>query len=204
MYLIGLTGGIASGKSTVSKMLVSFGAQIIDADKVAREIVEPYKPAWQDIVNKFGERILLADKTIHRAKLGDIIFSDRELKEYLNSVTHPRIKAEIEDQIARYRNKENAILILDIPLLYESGWDKTTDENWLVYVQQSVQLQRLMARNQLSEKQAMDRINSQILLEDKMKHADYIIDNNGALEYTREQVMARWNEVKKKVEEKGN
>jgi dephospho-CoA kinase len=204
MYLIGLTGGIASGKSTVSKMLVSFGARLIDADQIAREIVEPYKPAWQDIVNKFGEKVLQADKTIHRAKLGDIIFSDKESKEYLNFVTHPRIKAEIKNQIARYSNEKNAILILDIPLLYESGWDKTTDENWLVYVQQALQLHRLMARNQLSEKKAMDRINSQILLEDKMKHADYIIDNNGALEYTREQVLARWNEVKKKMEEKGN
>ena len=90
MYLIGLTGGIASGKSTVSKMLIGFGGHLIDADKIAREIVEPDKPAWQDIVNKFGDEILLADKTIHRAKLGDIIFSDGELKEYLNSVTHPQ------------------------------------------------------------------------------------------------------------------
>lgn len=204
MYLIGLTGGIASGKSTVSKMLIGFGGHLIDADKIAREIVEPDKPAWQDIVNKFGDEILLADKTIHRAKLGDIIFSDGELKEYLNSVTHPRIKEEIKDQIAKYSNKKNAILILDIPLLYESGWDKATDENWLVYVNQSVQLQRLMVRNQLSEKQAMNRINSQMLLEDKMKHADYIIDNNGELEYTREQVVSRWNEVSKKLEEKGN
>ncbi|MBP2632503.1 MAG: Dephospho-CoA kinase [Firmicutes bacterium] len=204
MYLIGLTGGIASGKSTVSKMLVDSGGCLIDADKIAREIVEPYKPAWQDIVNKFGEEILLADKTIDRAKLGNIIFSDKDSKKYLNAVTHPRIKEEIKNRIARYRNEKNAILILDIPLLFESGWDKSTDENWLVYVNQSVQLERLMARNQLSEKQAMDRIHSQILLEDKMKHADYIIDNNGTLEYTRSQVIVRWNEVKKKMEEKDN
>lgn len=196
MYLIGLTGGIASGKSTVSQMLKNLGGKIIDADKIAREVVMPNEPAWQDIIKKFGKEILLEDQNIDRIKLGNLVFSNQCAKKHLDFIMHPRIEEKIKQKILQYRDDHDSILVLDIPLLYEAGWDTITNENWVVYVSPALQLERLMKRNKLTKQQAVDRINSQMLLEDKAKLADYMIDNNGSLEDTKNQIIKRWNDIK--------
>ncbi|WP_110956151.1 dephospho-CoA kinase [Anaerosinus massiliensis] len=196
MYLIGLTGGIASGKSTVSQMLKNLGGKIIDADKIAREVVMPNEPAWQDIIKKFGKEILLEDQNLDRIKLGNLIFSNQDAKKHLDFIMHPRIEEKIKQKILQYRDDHDLILVLDIPLLYEAGWDTITNENWVVYVSPTLQLERLMKRNKLTKQQAIDRVNSQMLLEDKAKLADYIIDNNGSLEDTKNQIIKRWNDIK--------
>lgn len=192
MYLIGLSGGIASGKSTVSRMLIDLGAHVIDADQIARQIVFPGQPVWQAIVQEFGRGILLEDETLDRIKLGEKIFNHESAKRLLNDIMHPSIKEKIKMQIAVGQQKGESVIVLDIPLLYEAGWDKCTDENWVVYVKQSTQLVRLQKRNHLSLAQAKSRIHSQMPLEEKVKRADFVIDNEQSLRYTEEQVIKRW------------
>jgi len=195
MYIIGLTGGIASGKSTVSRMLAELGACIIDADKIARAIVEPHKPAWQDIVDYFGADILLADGTINRNMLGNKIFNNGEARKQLEEFMHPRIKQQIQDDIVKMREQGCEVLVLDVPLLYEVGWQTMADEVWVVYVNEETQLTRLMERNHLPYEQAVARIRSQMNLTAKSKLADVIIDNNSDFSSTRKQVRTRWKQV---------
>lgn len=192
MYLIGLTGGIASGKSTVSRMLIHLGGYVVDADQIARQIVLPGQPVWKAIVEQFGKGILLEDQTLDRIKLGETIFNDETAKQMLNDIMHPPIKEKIKMQVADGEQKGQSVTILDIPLLYESGWDKCTDENWVVNVKEATQLERLRKRNCLSLEQAKSRIQSQMPLEEKVKLADFVIDNDQSLRYTEEQVIKRW------------
>lgn len=182
--IIGLTGGIASGKSTVSSILIREGYRVIDSDIISREVVEIGEPAYKELVNYFGERILKEDGSLNRKKLGDLVFSNKELLEVLNNITHPYIFKELKKQVD-IACMENLVFV-DIPLLFER-YDRFVkqgiifDEIWLVYVDEKTQLKRLMLRNNLDEKQAMDRINSQIPLEIKKEKATRIIDNNGDL-----------------------
>jgi len=175
--LIGLTGGIASGKSKVSAFLKSCGAVIIDADEIAREIVLPYKPAWEQIVNKWGKEILKLDGTVDRFKLGSIVFSNYEELAYLNNITHPEIIKEIKKRIS-YEDAET-INILDAPLLIEAGLFDMVDQVWLVSVNEETRIIRLMDRDKLSFDDAKKRIRAQMPLEEKKKYAHLIIDNNG-------------------------
>ena len=134
LYLIGLTGGIASGKSTVSNYLKELGAKIIDGDIIARAVVVPEKPAWKAIVETFGNEILLADLSLNRLKLGEIVFNNKKAKELLENIISPYIAAEINRQLNSFKKVKNIIVVLDLPLLYENNWDKITDENWVVFV----------------------------------------------------------------------
>lgn len=204
MYVIGLTGGIASGKSTVSKMLAELGAFILDADKIAHEVMEPQKPAWHDIINYFGEEILLSDQTINRTKLGEKIFNNENARTKLEAIMHPRIKQRIFEKMTCFAQCDGKCLVLDVPLLYEVGWQDMADEIWVVYVDQDVQIQRLMKRNGLSLEQAMVRIKSQMDLVEKAKYANVIIDNNRDLNNTRSQVLTRWEQVIKLIAEVRN
>ncbi|MEG6584627.1 dephospho-CoA kinase [Dendrosporobacter sp. 1207_IL3150] len=192
MYIIGLTGGIASGKSTVSKMLSELGACIIDADKCAHKLMEPYEPAWYAIVNFFGEDILRPDKTIDRNLLGNKIFNDSEARKSLDSITHPIIKNYIEERISEFVRVGCGILVLDVPLLYEVGWQYMVNEVWVVYIERETQIQRLMKRNNLSYEQARARINSQMDLTIKAELADKVIDNSKDINNTKCQVHASW------------
>lgn len=197
MYIIGLTGGIASGKSTVSAMLAELGAYIIDADKIAHEVIMPGKQAWQDIVDRFGQEILL-DGEINREKLGQLVFNDNALRSWLEEVTHPRIEAEAKRQLKMAEEEEYDIAVLDVPLLFEVGWDKLVDEVWVVYVAPKVQLSRLMARNNLKEDEALTRIRAQMSLEEKAKFSDVVIDNNQDTAATSKKVLAAWCNIIKK------
>lgn len=183
--IIGLTGGIASGKSTVSSILIKKGYKVIDADTISRQVVEVGKQAYKDIVESFGKEILNHDKSINRKRLGDMVFSDKTLLQVLNNIIHPYIFKELKNQIKDESCKNN-IIFLDIPLLIER-YDEFIkqgiifDEICLVYVDEDTQLKRLMVRNNLNEKQARDRIKAQIPLKEKIEKATKIIDNNGSL-----------------------
>lgn len=188
MLKIGLTGGIASGKSTVAEILREMGAVVIDADKIAHEVIEPKSVAWQEIVDWQGEGILASDCRIDRRVLGGIVFADKDAKAKLEAITHPHILRSIDEQIKAYEAAGLKTVVLDIPLLIECGWQDKVDQIWLVYVEPEVQLRRLQARGGFSEAEAHLRIAAQMSLAEKMRFADLIIDNGKSLAETRQQI----------------
>ncbi|MBM7605667.1 dephospho-CoA kinase [Metabacillus crassostreae] len=186
--VIGLTGGIASGKSTVSTMLQEKGIRVVDADHIARIVVEVGKPSYNQIVEEFGIGILKEDKTINREKLGTIIFSNEKKRQTLNSIVHPAVRNEMLKQVEEEKNKQSNAVVLDIPLLFESKLTYMVDKTLLVYVDQETQKKRLMKRNGYNEEEAKMRLNSQLPLHEKRELSDYIIDNNGSIESTKNQL----------------
>ncbi|MFT4415133.1 dephospho-CoA kinase [Fredinandcohnia humi] len=187
---IGLTGGIASGKSTVSNMLKDMGIVIIDADVIARKVVEDGQDAYNQIVQAFGEDILLSDQTIDRTKLGSIVFYSEEKRLLLNSIVHPAVRKQMLAEKEEYIANGTSTIVLDIPLLFESKLTSMVDRTILVYVDYETQLKRLMDRNNLSKQDAEARINSQMPLKEKIPLADAVIYNNGTIEETRIQLQA--------------
>lgn len=195
---VGLTGGIASGKSTVSSLLIEKGYTVIDADIEARLAVEKGEEAYQEIVCHFGERVLLSDGSIDREELGSIIFHDQKERKALNSIVHPAVRKRMTAKKEQAIRRNEQLIILDIPLLFESKLQYMCDKTLLVYADEDIQLQRLMQRNQLSGKEAMARIQSQMPLRDKKALADAVIDNNGTIEETEKQlwgILKKWNAV---------
>ena len=193
MKVIGLTGGIATGKSTVSRMLAAAGAHVVDADQLAREVVEPGQPAWEAIVEHFGRGILLADRRIDRERLGDMVFHDPAKKALLDRIVHPAVFDAMARRLARLEKEDpGGVAILDIPLLFETGKERGLDEVVLVYAPEAVQRERLMRRNGLSFEAAEARINAQMPIEEKRRRAAVVIDNSGDLEATRKQVERLW------------
>jgi len=196
LKVIGLTGGIASGKSTVSMLLKSRGAVIIDADEISREILAPEKPAWHAVVKHFGREILPDGKNIDRKKLGRMVFSDKAMLEKLNSITHPAIVREIKCRLDYCRQKKEKIVVIDAALLLETGLDSMVDEVWLVSVDEKTQLARLLNREKdLSVEEAMDRIRAQMSLDKKIEMADRIIENNGSIEEIKRQIDVLWRDI---------
>eukprot|EP00794_Sanderia_malayensis_P003156 gene3156-3625_t len=194
MILIGISGGIATGKSTVCNYLKEIGYQVIDADLIARQVVEPLKPAWKDIVQYFGKEILKEQKDgaeLDRVKLGDIIFGDEEKRKVLNRITHPRIFEQMIKEILYGAFKGTRILVLDLPLLFERNYHKSglIHKTIVTSCQKEQQIQRLMQRSGLTESKAMERINSQMAVEEKCRLADIIIDNSKDKCFTRMQVL---------------
>lgn len=187
--IIGLTGGIASGKSTVSKMLEELGLAIVDADKIAHQVVEVGKPAYTEIVRVFGERVLQPDLNINRPELGSIIFNDKQKREMLNSIVHPEVRKEMLQQADSHIKNGAKAVILDIPLLFESKLTHMVQKTILVYVDEDVQLKRLMLRNGYTEAEAKARISSQMPLVEKKSLADVVLDNNSSIDHTREQLL---------------
>jgi dephospho-CoA kinase len=196
MVQIGLTGGIASGKSTVSRLLSELGARIIDADAIARAIVAPGQDAWRQIVDYFGDPILCPDGSINRRKLGDIVFSNTEKRNRLEDITHPAIWRQAAAEAKQAEAAGYRVVVLDVPLLLETGWDRKVDAVWVVYVDRQTQIQRLIARDSLTPQQAELRIASQLSLEEKRQRADAVIDNSGSPEATRRQVKTLWERLR--------
>lgn len=195
VLVIGLTGGIASGKSTVANYLKEKGLTVIDADIEARLAVEIGEPAYYKIIETFGEEILQVDKKIDRVKLGHIIFNDEEKRKQLNGIVHPEVRKRMNDKKEEGIKRGEKIIVLDIPLLFESKLTYMVDKTLLVYVDEEIQLKRLMVRNQLSKEDALARINAQMPLKDKIKLADEVVNNNGTLEETFaqvEQILSKW------------
>lgn len=200
-YVIGLTGGIASGKTTSSNILRELGAIIVDADEIARRVVEKGRPALNEIKKYFGQEIILENGQLNRKKLGHIVFNDEEALKKLNEITHPHIIKKITDEINWHKKTSpNCVIILDAPLLIEQNLTYLVDEVWLVVVPEKIQLNRLIKRECrirecISAKEAQKRIDAQILLEHKKKYADRIIDNSGDLYTLRKQVEENWNKI---------
>ncbi|MBB3109578.1 dephospho-CoA kinase [Paenibacillus phyllosphaerae] len=192
---LGLTGGIACGKSTVSAMLVSLGAKLVDADRVAREVVLPGEPALTAIVDRFGQEVLAEDLTLDRRKLGGMVFSDPDKLKDLEAILHPAIRERMHSQVEAYTTEDPAgLVIVDIPLLYETGQADVYDAVMVVYIPRSLQVERLMARNSLERSEAERRVGLQMDIEEKRERADFVIDNSGDLEATRAQVERFWRE----------
>jgi dephospho-CoA kinase len=193
--VVGLTGGIASGKSTVSNMLKEMKMTVIDADVESRKAVQSGEPAYKQIVESFGQEIVLPNGEIDRQKLGSIIFHDEQKRKLLNSFVHPEVRRRMNEKKDLAIKAKEKIVILDIPLLFESNLFNMVDQTLLVYVDRNIQLTRLIERNQLSEEEAEARIQSQMPLAEKIKLADKVIDNNGSLTETKEQlikILANW------------
>ncbi|MCM3635365.1 MULTISPECIES: dephospho-CoA kinase [Paenibacillus] len=187
--LIGLTGGIASGKSTVSAMLVEHNALLVDADQVAREVVEPGEPALLQIAKSFGKEVLYPDGSLNRKQLGSIVFSDSDKLKQLEQITHPAIRERMLQTIEVYKQQQpHALIVADIPLLYETNQAHLYEGVLVVYIPRELQLERLMKRNGLTKDEAEARIASQMDIEEKKSRANWVIDNSSTLEYTRQQV----------------
>ncbi|WP_018249082.1 dephospho-CoA kinase [Orenia marismortui] len=192
---IGLTGGISSGKSTVSNYLKEFGATVIDADQVAHKLMEAEKELWQRIVEEFGEEILLDNKEINRQKLGKIIFNDHQAKELLDEISHPIIITKIKEEMDRLANISD-IIIVDVPLLIEADMLDLFDQICLVYVDREVQIKRLMKRDEIDKESAIAKIQSQIPLKEKRRYANIIINNNGSKDELKIKVKKLWEDLK--------
>ncbi|KAI9491538.1 dephospho-CoA kinase [Zychaea mexicana] len=178
MKLVGLTGGIASGKSTVSRMLQEQNIPIIDADKIARQVVEPGRPANRLIRKHFGPDVFLPNGEIDRPKLGQVIFADPAKRKILNQCTHPAVRTEMLKQAFFHWLKGASVVVLDVPLLLESGMDKLVGATVVVFCSEVLQLQRLMGRDGLSEDAASQRIRAQMPLSEKVSRADIVLDNS--------------------------
>ena len=177
MILVGLTGGVATGKSTVAAMFQRCGAVVIDADRLARAVVEPGKPAWQQIVKTFGRDVLHDDRTIDRQKLGDMVFRNPTKLRQLERIIHPRVARE-QQRLTREAAKNNphAVVIYDVPLLFEAGIDKRVDSTIVITTDRETQIARLKKRNGIGRTEALRRIKSQMPLGQKRRLADYVLD----------------------------
>ncbi len=194
MKLVGLTGGIASGKSTVSALLRELGAPILDADELAREVVQPGTPALMQISARFPG-VLAADGTLDRAKLGKRIFSDPHDRRILNEIVHPRIQQAFLERTEALRRSGARVAVYDAPLLIENNLQAAMNEVVVVSAAEPLQLRRLMERNGLSSDQARARISSQLPLGEKLKHATYVIENDGSMEALRARVTEVWKSI---------
>jgi dephospho-CoA kinase len=200
LIVVGLTGGIASGKSTVSKMFDKAGAVVIDADRIARQVVEPGKPAWKEIRARFGGRVFRPDGALDRERLGNIIFHHSRQRRQLEAIIHPRVRAHIDETLRELSMaKPQPVVVLDVPLLLETGMDKGLNEIIVVYAPAAVQRRRLMRRDGYSADQAQARINAQMPMEEKRSRATLVIDNGGNLAETEKQAMAIYGDLARRA-----
>ncbi|ALS20891.1 MULTISPECIES: dephospho-CoA kinase [Paenibacillus] len=192
---IGLTGGIACGKSTVASMLVRRGALLIDADRIAREVVEPGTPALTQVIERFGADLLLEDGSLDRKKLGERVFGNTAALKDLEALLHPPIRAAMRERMEAYETQHpDKLVVVDVPLLYESHLQAMYSEVMVVYVPRHVQMERLMKRDGLTEEQANKRLDAQMPIEKKKELADIVIDNSGTIEETEQQIEQFWSE----------
>lgn len=196
MLKVGLTGGIASGKSTVSEAFARLGAKVLDADEVAREVVLPGKPAWTKLRHTFGSEFFHPDGRLNRSKLRRLVFADPEQRSRLNEIVHPEVMREIDFRFEQLTSSaEHAVVLVDVPLLIEVGVAHRFDKVVVVYANESVQVMRLMQRDGLSREEARQALSVQIDLREKAKKADFVIDNSGTPEETQAQVEKVWQEL---------
>jgi dephospho-CoA kinase len=205
MLNVGLTGGIACGKSTVAQMFVALGAHLIDFDKLAHEVQEPGKPAWKEIVKYFGDGILNQDDTINRNRLAQIVFTDKKKLEALNNIVHPLVYNLWQERLVKIkRQAEHAIVLSDVPLLFEGKMQDLFDLTMLILISPAEQIIRLMARNGLSSDEAQIRLQSQMPIADKIGLADIVIDNSGDIAQTEKKVAEIWQQLNSREKNKDN
>jgi dephospho-CoA kinase len=197
MLIVGLTGGVASGKTAVSQVLKEEGAYIIDADQIARELVQPHTPAWNELIRAFGKEILQEDESIHRKKLADKVFADPEKRKLLNEILHPRITEEMNRRTKEIGQEDpDAIIVIDAPLLIEVGYHRKMEKLIVVTSTEAQQIERLKERDGINPDEALRIFASQMALEEKVKLADFVIRNVGSLEETRKRAKEVFNELK--------
>ncbi len=198
MLIVGLTGGVASGKTSVSRVLKEEGAYVIDADQIARELVRPDTPAWKELIRAFGSDILRKDRFIHRKKLADKVFANLRQRKLLNRILHPRIGKEMERRIREIGRKDpEAIVVIDAPLLVELGEHRQMDKVIVVTSTQAQQIQRLKERDKISTEEARRMFSSQLPVEEKVKWADFIIPNDGSFQETKKKTKKVMKELRK-------
>jgi len=198
MKVIGLTGGIATGVTTVASMFKELGAEIIEADKIAREVVEPGTEPYRKIVETFGRGVLNADGTIDRKKLGQIVFADDTARRRLNRITHTAIRYRIDEEVERIRKSDpDAVVLIDVPLLLDTTGPDTFDMDGVIVVTagKDSQIERLVRRDTLPEEDAQRRVAAQRPVGEKAEEADWIVRNSGSLEETRRQVTSLWRQL---------
>ena len=188
MKIVGLTGGISSGKSTVSSYLKQLKIPVIDADEVARKVVEPNSQGAREIRKVFGNDVFEENGSLNRQKLGSLIFSNAENRQKLDDLLQPLIKIMILDEIEEYRQKGENMIVLDLPLLFEKQYEELCEEIIVVYIPKELQLERLMRRNQYTKQEALSRIDSQLSIEEKRKRATVLLDNRGTIQQLYHQV----------------
>ena len=195
MRIIGLTGGIACGKSTVSRALCALGAAIIDADALAHELSQPGQPIFNAYMERFGREIVTAGGTLDRAAIAVRVFADPAVRAEVDAIAHPLIRIAAEERLRAARAAGKKAAVLDVPLLFEAGWDVLADEVWVVALPAEEQLARLLARDKsMSEGEARARISAQMPLAEKCARADIVIDNSGTAKETRECIEQLWRE----------
>ena len=195
MKVIGLTGGIASGKSTVSRFLAELGAVVIDADRVGHEAFKPGTKLFDAVVAAFGRQIVTPSGDIDRNKLGKMVFGSHELLARLNQIMHPRIYDEVKAQLESNRQQGVGVVVLEAALLLEAGWTSLVDEVWVTVASESTALRRLKKRMGLSEAEALARVRSQMTVEEKLKRADVVINNDGDLTELKTKVSKLWRKL---------
>jgi len=179
--IIGLTGGIASGKSTVTNMFLEREIPVIDTDKIARSALEKGAEAFDEVVQYFGQDILLTDHTINRKKLARIVFANKGKRDCLNDIVHPHVYEMVDAELAILEKQHHPIIVIDVPLLFETGFDKRCDKTVVVYTTKEKQLERLIDRDSIDPDYANMKINAQMSLEEKCKLADFVIDNSQSI-----------------------
>ena len=192
MKVIGLTGGIGSGKSVVSQLLAEMGAVIIDADKVGHEAFKPGTGLWQEVVDAFGQQIVAPGGDIDRQKLGEIVFNDAESMTRLNQIMHPRIYDMVNAQIEDYRRQGTDVVVVEVILLIETGWTSLVDEVWVTVASEDNVVKRLKQQRGLSREQVLARIHSQMPSAERVKHADVVINNDGTPAELKAMVEELW------------
>lgn len=194
MIVIGLTGGIGSGKSTVAQFMAELGAVVLNADEVGHEAYRPHTETWQELVSTFGSGILQVDEEINRKKLGEIVFADPQALTRLNQIVHPRMFRMMQERIGRWRERGVEVLVLEAAILFEANWTSLVDEIWVSIAPEEVVVQRLQEKG-LDPAQVRARIRSQLPTEERAKRANVIIDNNGDLAQLKAKVEALWQQL---------
>jgi dephospho-CoA kinase len=203
MLVVGLTGGIASGKSTVSQMFREAGIPVICADELAHEVVKPGSAALDKIRQTFGDEFIDSEGNLDRAAMARLVFDDKSRRKDLESIIHPRVAEEQRKLIREFAAQGHNIVVVDVPLLYESGLEESFDMILVAYVPHEVQIQRLIARDRVTDKEARSRLDAQLPIDKKKRLAGRVIDNTGPVEHTREQVLGIIKELRALAESGG-
>lgn len=192
MIVVGLTGGIGTGKSTISQTLAGLGAQVINADLVGHQAYLPHQNVWQEMVDTFGRGILGDNDEVDRRKLGEIVFSNPDAMKQLNGIVHPWMYRRMEQMIKEHRDSGASVVVLEAAILIEANWTPLVDQVWVVVATEDEVVRRLLTRNNLTEEQIRARIASQMSSDERRKHAQVVVDTNCTLEEVKEQVRRLW------------
>jgi dephospho-CoA kinase len=196
MKVIGLTGGIGSGKSTILQYLAELGAIIMDADKVGHEVFQPGTEGWNDVVATFGKEVIDAAGEVDRKKLGEIVFNSPEALHKLNQIVHPRAHEIAKSRLNEYRQQGVEVVVFEVILLIEAGWTDLVNEVWVAVADEDTVVKRLKRQRGMSEEEILARIHSQMTQEEWIKHADVVVENNGDIDELKAKVKELWEKLK--------